>query len=272
MRQPSGKTKYIALLAHPVSHVKAPSFINPEFERIGLDWFLMPLHVRPENLEDAVYGLQKIDNLLGVNLTIPHKEEMAKLCSDLGPNAKRTKTVNAVRFDNGKLIGEMFDGVGLIIGQKQNGIDVAGRSALILGAGGAGRAIAFSYLDEGVTRLGIYNRSMERAEKLVADIKKGLPDANVEVSSNDPTSFDLICNCTSLGLHEGDAVPVEIDKLTANKVVVDIIAVRETELMIAAIDKGCKVIGGVPMAVGQVSAFAKFFLAKQNKSKSNARE
>ena len=259
MQQPSGKTKYIALLAHPVDHVKAPYFMNPEFERMGLDWFLMPMHVRPENLKDAVLGLQNIDNLLGVNLTIPHKEEMAKLCNNLGPNAKRTKTVNAVRFDNGKIIGEMFDGVGLMIGQKRNGIDVAGRSALILGAGGAGRAIAFSYLDEGVTRLGIYNRSMERAEKLVADIKRDLPDANVEVSRDDPTSFDIICNCTSLGLHEGDPVPVQIDKLTANMDVVDIIAVRETELMSAAVGKGCKVIGGVPMAVGQLSAFANFF-------------
>ncbi len=268
MKQPSGKTKYIALLAHPVDHVKAPCFMNPEFERMGLDWFLMPMHVRPENLKAAVLGLQNIDNLLGVNLTIPHKEEMAKLCTDLGPNAKRTRTVNAVRFDNGKLIGEMFDGVGLIIGQKGNGIDVAGRNALILGAGGAGRAIAFSYLDEGVKRLGIYNRSLERAEKLVADIKKDFPNANVEVSSNDPTSFDVICNCTSLGLHDGDPVPLQIDKLTANMEVVDIIAVRETELMSAAIGKGCKVIGGVPMAVGQLSAFAKFFSgAKQIEAK-----
>ena len=265
MQQPTGNTKYLALLAHPVDHVKAPAFMNPEFQRIGLDWFLTPMHVRPENLEDAVRGLQKIDNLLGINLTIPHKERMAELCDELGFNAKRTRTVNAVRFDNGKLIGEMFDGVGLLIGQKKNGIDVAGRTALILGAGGAGRAIAFSYQDEGVTRLGIYNRSIRRAEKLVADIKKSFPDAIVEVVSNDPTGFDIICNCTSLGLHEGDPMPLKADKLTANMSVIDIIAVRETELMSAASARGCKVIGGVPMAVGQLSAFAKFFNPEKNK-------
>lgn len=259
MQQPSGKTKYLALLAHPVDHVKAPSFMNPEFERIGLDWFLTPMHVRPENLEAAIRGLQKVDNMLGVNLTIPHKEEMAKLCDERGPNAKRTGTVNAVRFDQGRLVGEMFDGVGLIIGQKAHDIDVKGRAALILGAGGAARAVAFSYMDEGVTRLGIYNRSPERAEKLVADIKAALPDADVEAVGDDPTGYDVICNCTSLGLHEGDPVPTQIDKLTSQMDVVDIIAVRETELMTAAKSVGCKVIGGVPMAVGQLQAFAEFF-------------
>ena len=259
MNQPSGKTKYLALLAHPVDHVKAPSFMNPGFEKSGLDWFLTPMHVRPENLEAAVRGLQKVDNLLGVNLTIPHKEEMAKLCDEVGPNARLTGTVNAVRFDGDRLVGEMFDGVGLLIGQKENGIEVANRSALIAGAGGAARAVAFAYLEAGVTRLGVYNRSVERAAKLVADIKNAMPDADVSVASTDPTGYDIICNCTSLGLHQGDPVPVDIDKLDATMDVVDIIAVRDTELMEAATALGCKVIGGVPMAVGQLAAFAAFF-------------
>ena len=118
MQQPSGKTRYLALLAHPVDHVKAPSFMNPGLEKLGLDWFLTPMHVRPENLEAVIRGLQKVDNMLGVNLTIPHKEAMAALCDELGPNAKLTGTVNAVRFEGDRLVGEMFDGVGLLIGQK----------------------------------------------------------------------------------------------------------------------------------------------------------
>ena len=260
MQQPSGRTKYLALLAHPVDHVKAPSFMNPEFEKAGLDWFLTPMHVLPENLESAVRGLQKIENLLGVNLTIPHKEEMAKLCDELGPNAILTGTVNAVRFDGDRLIGEMFDGVGLLIGQKEHDIEVAGRSALILGAGGAARAVAFAYIQEGVTRLGVYNRTTERAEKLVADIKAAMPDANVEIATDDPTGYDVIRNCTSLGLHQGDPVPTDISKLDAHMDIVDIIAVRDTELMDSAVAIRCKkVIGGVPMAVGQLAAFAKFF-------------
>ncbi len=265
MQQPTGKTKYLVILAHPVDHVKAPSFMNPAFASLGLDWFLTPMHVRPENLEAAVRGLQKVDNLLGVNLTIPHKEEMAKLCDELGPNAALTGTVNAVRFDGGRLVGEMFDGVGLLIGQKENGIEVTGRSALLLGAGGAARAIAFAYLQDGARRLGIYNRTPGRAEKLVADIKAVMPDADVQVATMDPSGYEVICNCTSLGLHEGDPIPVEVEKLQPHMDVVDIIAARDTELMAAADEKGCKVMGGVPMAVGQLSAFAAFFDPAQNK-------
>jgi shikimate dehydrogenase len=153
VQQPSDKTKYSGLLAHPVDHVKAPSFMNPEFEKMGLNWFITPMHVRPDNLEDAIRGLQKIKNFLGVNLTIPHKEKMTKLCDKLGPNAQRTGTVNAVRFADDLLIGEMFDGVGLIKGQKKRGIEVTNRNSLILGAGGAARAVAFSYIDEGIKYL-----------------------------------------------------------------------------------------------------------------------
>ena len=258
MKQPSGKTKFMPLLAHPVDHVKAPSFVNPTFEKLGLDFFVYPMHVRPENLETVVRALTKIDNILGVNLTIPHKEAMAKLCDELGPHGEMTGTVNIVRFDNGRLIGEMYDGVGLLIGQREHGIELAGRSALISGAGGAGRAVAFAYARDGVSRLGIANRSPARAEKLVADIKAANPGLDVSVAPADAAGWDVVCNCTSLGLHEGDPLPIAVGGLAASTDVVDIIAVRDTELMQAGAAKGCRVMGGVPMAVGQVSAFARF--------------
>ena len=264
MKQPSGKTKFLGLLAHPVDHVKAPSFMNPEFQKMGLNWFVIPMHVKPDNLEDAIRGLQKIKNFLGVNLTIPHKEKMTKLCNKLGPNAQRTGTVNAVRFENDLLIGEMFDGVGLIKGQNKHGIQVKNRNCLILGAGGAARAVAFSYIDEGVKFLGIQNRTLARAEKLVADIKATIPGAPAEVVGDDPSDYDIICNCTSLGLKKGDPLPTQIKKLTPDMDVVDIIAARETELMKAAISKGCNVIGGVPMALGQLKSFEKFFSSGQS--------
>jgi len=259
MQQPSGKTRYLALLAHPVEHVKAPSFMNPGFAELGLDWFVTPMHVRPENLEAAIRGLQQVDNLLGVNLTIPHKQAMAALCDELGPNAQMVGVVNAVRFDGNRLVGEIFDGDGLLIGQQAHDIPVSGRSALISGAGGAARAVAFAYAIAGVSRLRITNRSMDRAEQLVADIRSALPATDIDTASNDPSGFDVVCNCTSLGLHKGDALPIDVSKLQEQTDVVDIIAVRTTELMDEAQSLGCKVMGGVPMAVGQLSAFAGFY-------------
>ena len=259
MEQPSGITRYLALLAHPVDHVKAPSFMNPGFEKLGLNWFITPMHVQPENLKAVVRGLQKVDNIMGVNLTIPHKETMADLCDELGPNARLVGAVNAVRFDGGRLIGEIFDGQGLLIGQQQHGIELQGRSALIAGAGGAARAVGLAYAQSGVSRLRITNRTMSRAEKLVDDIRSAMPGIDIDTASNDPTGIDVICNCTSLGLHEGDDAPVNISKLQKEQDVVDVIAVRTTEMMAAAEAVGCKVMGGVPMAVGQLAAFAEFF-------------
>ena len=258
-RYPSGKTGMLALLAHPVDHVKAPSFMNPALEDLGRDWFVTPMHVRPEDLQQVVSALMRVGNYLGVILTLPHKETMARMCDELGANGRLTGTVNAVRFDGDRLVGNMFDGIGLVRGMKDANMELSGRSALLVGAGGAARAIAFAFCQEGVTRLAVCNRTRERAEKLVRDIKSALPDAPASTVENDPRGYDIIVNCTSLGLHEGDVLPTDVGLIEPGQDVVDIIAVRETELMQAAAAKGCRVVGGVPMALGQMAEFSEFF-------------
>ncbi|HET6518245.1 MAG TPA: hypothetical protein VFG47_00280, partial [Geminicoccaceae bacterium] len=145
MRYPSGKTHLYAILADPVAHVRAAEFFNPVFEREGLDAFLVPLHVRAADLRETVPRLARIGNLRGFVVTIPHKETMARLCDGLGANARMVGAVNTVRIEDGgrRLVGEIFDGLGLLLGMRANGIDVAGKRVLLVGAGGAGRAIAF---------------------------------------------------------------------------------------------------------------------------------
>jgi shikimate dehydrogenase len=249
----------LAILADPVAHVKAPSFVNPVFAEIGRDWFVAPMHVKPDDLEEVVRALQKVNNYLGVILTIPHKEAMARLCDELGTNARLTGTVNAVRFSGSRLVGEMFDGVGLVMAQQKEGIAIAGRRVLLLGAGGAARAVAFAFCQEGVAALRISNRSQERAERLVADIHATMPDADVAVAGADLAGYDLVVNCTALGLYPNDPMPADPQRLAPTTDVVDIIAARDTEFMAAAEARGCRVIGGLPMAVGQVAAFSEFF-------------
>ncbi len=258
-RYPSGKTGMLALLAHPVDHVKGPSFMNPALEELGRDWFVAPMHVHPEDLRHVIGALMKIRNYLGVVLTLPHKETMARMCDELLENGRLTGAVNAVRFDGGRLVGNMFDGIGLVRGMKEANVELSGRSALLVGAGGAARAIAFAFCQEGVARLSVCNRTKERAEKLAGDIVSALPEAPASTAENDPRGYDIIVNCTSLGLHEGDALPTNADRIEPGQDVVDIIAVRETELMQAAAAKGCRVVGGVPMALGQMAEFSEFF-------------
>ncbi len=269
MRQPSGRTHLWVLVADPVAHVRAPSFVNPMFEARGLDGFLMPLHVRVADLADVLPRLAKIGNLKGVIVTIPHKEAIARLCDALGPNATEVGAVNTIRIEaDGSLTGEMFDGLGLIETAKRNGMDPAGRRVLLLGAGGAARAIAFAMLKAGARRIGIANRTRERAAALVAEMPASVASVvdwqragDVSARSHGtlggsatPLDVDLVVNCTSLGLKPTDPMPIDPRSLPASCDLIDIIAVRETELMAAAAARGCRVVGGRPMIELQFDA------------------
>jgi len=244
----SGKTHLWALIADPVAHVRAPAFVNPMFERKGLDGFLLPFHVRVNDLAEVLPRLAKIGNLKGFIVTIPHKQAITKLCSDLGPNAFLIGAVNTVRIEpDGRLAGEMFDGVGLIATARANGMEPKGRRVLLVGAGGAGRAVAFALAREGAQYIGISNRSPDRAVALVEAVRTGIPGTVIDAVAPDARGYDLVINCTSLGLKDEDPQPLDAATLDTGSDLIDIIAVRETELMQAARARGCRVVGGRPM-------------------------
>ena len=249
MNYPTGKTHLLMLIADPVAHVRAAQFVNPIFERRGLDAFLVPIHVPAAELADITPRLAKLGNVKGLVITIPHKEAIARLCSELGPNARMVGAANVVRIESsGRLVGEMFDGEGLMATAHTNDIPCEGRRVLILGAGGAGRAVAFAMAKGGAAEVAIYNRTSARVEKLVADIKTHFPRASVKMlAAPNARYMDLVVNCTSVGLTPGDALPLDLATLAPTTDVIDIIAVRETELMQYSKAKGCKVVGGRPM-------------------------
>lgn len=256
MRQPSGKTAIYALLAHPVAHVRAPEFMNPFFEEAGRDGFLVPFHVLPEQLEDLVPRLRAIRNLKGFVVTIPHKPAMARLCKSLGPGAKATGTANTIRIEaDGSMTGDMFDGLGLVEGCRGNGIEPRGKAVLMVGAGGAGRAIAFALAEAGVAKLTIANRTAARAETVAADVAKAFPRVPVTAGPADATGHDIVIQATSLGLKAGDPLPMDPATLKPSMQLFDIIAARDTELMAAATKLGLRtVVGGRPMIEHQVKA------------------
>jgi shikimate dehydrogenase len=256
-----GKTHLYAILADPVAHVRAPEFFAPAFAAHGLDAALIPLHVLPQDLAAVVPALQKLRNLHGLVLTIPHKEAMAALCDELGPEGRLCGAVNTVRFaDDGRLVGDMFDGIGLVQGALASGIALKGRAVLLLGAGGAGRAIAFALAREGVASLTIANRTARRAEALAADVARGVPGVRVAAGPSNPEGHEVIVNATSLGLHEADPLPVDPNLLRPEMDVVEIIAAVEvTPLRRAATDLGCRTMGGRAMVDHQIDAQLRFF-------------
>jgi shikimate dehydrogenase len=259
MRYPSGKSHIWAILAHPVAHVRAPEFMNPLIEKAGRDAFLVPFHVLPEDLEAAVPQLLRIRNLKAFIVTIPHKPAMARLCAELGPTGRLTGTVNTVRIeDDGRLVGDMFDGVGLVQAAKAGGLPPAGKRVLMLGAGGAARAIAFALAAEGVASLTIANRTVGKAQELAAAVARHFPGVAVAAGPADAAGQDLVIQATSLGLKPGEPMPMDPATFSPECGLFDIIAARDTELMAAASARGCKVIGGRPMIDHQAAAQIEF--------------
>lgn len=263
MHYPSGKTHLYAILAHPVSHVRASEFFGPIIQAEKRDAFVVPLHVLPEDLVAMVPMLQKIGNLKGLVITIPHKEAMAKLCHEMGPNGQLADAVNTVRFEpDGRLVGDMFDGVGFINAARASGIEPKGARVLVLGAGGAARAIALALADEGAAKITIANRTERRAKDLAAVVGAVFEDVEVQAGPADAAGHDLIVNCTSLGLKPGDPMPMDAASLRPEMRLFDIIAPRDTELMEAARAAGLAiVVGGRPMVEHQVVAQLNFLNA-----------
>jgi shikimate dehydrogenase len=260
MHYPSGKTHLYAILAHPVAHVRASEFFAPIIAAEKRDAFVVPLHVLPEDLSAMVPMLQRIGNIKGLVITIPHKEAMAALCDEMAPNGQLAGAVNTVRFEpDGRLIGDMFDGVGLVNALRANGIEPRGANILMVGAGGAGRAVALALADEGAARITIANRTESRARDLAAVVQAVFPEVEVKAGPADPAGHDLIINCTSLGLQPGQPTPLDPGRLRPEMSLIDIIAARDTELIAAARALGLnKVVGGRPMVEHQVIAQLNF--------------
>jgi len=260
MHYPSGKTHLYAILAHPVDHVRASEFYGPIIQAEERDAFLVPLHVLPEDLAKMIPMLQKISNLKGVILTIPHKEAMAVLCHEMGANGQLADAVNTVRFEpDGRLVGDHFDGIGFVNAARAHGIEPRGSRILMLGAGGAARSIAITLADEGAAAITITNRTESRAKDLATIVQAVFEDVEVKAGHADATGHDLIVNCTSLGLNTGDPMPMDPVSLTPDMCLFDIISPRDTELMEAARAVGLStVIGGRPMVEHQVMAQLNF--------------
>ena len=256
----TGHTRIFAILADPIHHVKTPQGINSLLDEAGFDGVMMPIHVGPEDLATMVQGLRRMKNLGGFVVTVPHKTAMPALCDELTPSAARIGAVNVVhRTADGRFIGGMLDGEGFVAGLRSASIELVGRSAYLAGAGGAASAIAYALAEAGVARLTIANRTTAKAAALVARMNEDFPSLAITVGTDDPSHHDLIVNGTSLGLREGDALPLNIERLAPEQTVAEIIMQPvETPLLRAAAARGCQVHFGAPMLASQIALMADF--------------
>jgi shikimate dehydrogenase len=238
----SGKTKVVVHLAHPADHVRTPSFFNTRVRELGHDMVLVPWDVSPGGLANAWRSLRQVNNLAGVVVTIPHKESVAHLCETLEDEAREMGVCNvARRAPDGSFHGAMFDGLGFVEGLRAQGHDPAGKSTLLVGAGGAATAIAHALAGNGVSRLRLANRTQSRSEALAECIRTRFPGLDVSAASADANEMDLVINGTSLGMHDGDALPVPIETVKAGAIVAEVIMHPDETLLL----KKARAIGAV---------------------------
>jgi shikimate dehydrogenase len=257
----TGRTRIYGILADPIYHVKTPQVMAEVFRRHGLDAVLIPSHVKTEGLATLVRGLSAMENFGGFIATVPHKPAMLDICDETTEEARHIGAVNCVRREaDGRMIGTMLDGIGFVVALKDvTGFDPAGKAAFVAGAGGAACAIAFALAGAGVQRLTIANRTIDKAESLVARLRKVHPLVEFSTDARSVTEHDLVVNGTSLGMKPDDARPLDCSLLSASQVVADaIMDPVMTPLLKAAEAKGCRIQRGLPMLQCQIELMARY--------------
>lgn len=261
MPEISGTTRLFAVLGDPVSQVQAPALLNPVFRRLGLDAVLFPVHAPAGGLGPVITGLQRIGNLDGLLITVPHKMEACRYADELSPAAALTGSTNAMRRDpDGRWYADNFDGAGFVAGLRGAGHDPRGRRVFLAGAGGAGTAIAAALLESGVAHLSVYDPAPDRSAALVGRLRGTAPARVVGATAPRPHDAWLAVNATPLGLRPGDPLPFAPGELPAGSVVADIVMhPRDTALLREAAARGLSVHHGIHMLDRQVGLYREFF-------------
>ncbi|WJN78980.1 Shikimate 5-dehydrogenase I alpha [Burkholderia anthina] len=258
----NGETQLIVLMAWPATHVRTPTLFNTLCASRNVNAIMVPWAVRPEHLVQACDGLRHIANLAGIVLTIPHKQAAAELCNELEGDASLLSVVNVLRRNaDGSYTGRMYDGSGFVTGMRREGIALAGKRVLLLGAGGAATALALALAREGIARLTIANRNREKANDLAALVGKAVPDCAVTADSGEPDRHDIVINATSLGLKPDDALPCDTSRLTAGMVVAEVVMQPAvTRFLMEAEARGARIHRGEHMVTSQLDQFVQFLL------------
>lgn len=251
-----GRTRVVGIIGDPVEHSLSPRMHNAAFEHLKLDYVYVPFRVSSSALKEAIEGVRAL-NIRGVNVTIPHKVSVIPLLDWVDEEALNIGAVNTIVLENGKLKGYNTDGLGFLEALREEGVEVSGIKAVLIGAGGAARAIAYS-LAPMVSELVILNRTADKAISLSEELKgKGWSARGgrleKETLEKELRDAELLVNATSVGMYpDVDETPVPREVLNSRLTVFDAVYNPiETRLLRDAKSVGAKVVNGVGMLVNQ---------------------
>ena len=243
-----GETRLFIIIGDPIAQVKSPAFLSAILARRGANALVVPAHVSAADLPAFMRSVRLMQNLDGIVVTVPHKFAALEYCDLPTERAAFVGSANVLRrLVDGRWDGDNLDGVGYMDGVAKEGFSVGGKSALLVGAGGAGSAIALEILERGATRLAIHDSDADRRDRLVAKLAERFP-GRAEVGSTDPMGFDLVANATPMGMNEGDPLPVDARRLSKEQCVADVITKPAVSPLVQhARDLGCRTMMGIGM-------------------------
>lgn len=266
----NSNTKLICLLGHPVKHSKSPDMHNMNLESINENAVYMAFDVENENLGKTIDGLKSI-NFIGANVTVPHKENVIKFLDRLTEEAKLIGAVNTIYYENDKLVGDNTDGKGFMISLKEETkFESKDKKILILGAGGAAKAVSVKLVMENVKEIYLYELDNEKGNNLKNHLEKISATKVFLVNKEELQEYakksDLIVNCTPVGMKDSDPLLLSLESFKKEQVVFDLIYNPEkTKLLKEAEKKGAKILNGAGMLVYQGAlAFEKWTGQKAN--------
>ncbi|MBC5782927.1 shikimate dehydrogenase [Ramlibacter sp. USB13] len=257
----NGHTDFIAHLGWPTHSFKAPMIYNPYFASAGINAVVVPMGCKPDAFPDALRSLFRLENIRGALITMPHKVTVVDLLDEVSPTVKVAGSCNAVkRTADGRLVGDMFDGEGFVRGLRGKGLQLRGASALVVGSGGVGSAIAASLAAAGIGTLALYDVQEAAAEGLAQRLRMHYPQVTVRTGTRDPAGFSLVVNATPLGMNPGDPLPIDMDRLDPRAFVGEVVMKTEmTAFLQAAQARGCRVQVGTDMLFEMIPAYLEFF-------------
>ena len=248
-----GTTKLVGLVGHPIAQVRSPTLFNEWFEKNDLDCVMVPIDLLPNCVPEFDKVLRSWENLIGCLVTIPVKSALADCMDTLGDRAARLGAINVLRRDpDGKLHGETLDGVGLVDAVCDNGVQVQGANVLVIGAGGAGRAIADAYCERGVAKITVIDQAQDKAEQLLEIIGRYFPLVECSSRLKNMTEYDVVTNASPVGMHPDPNLPIQeqlLSQLRPNAYVADVITEpKMTPFLLAAQYRGLRTQDGQQMS------------------------
>lgn len=257
----SGRTRLFGIVGHPIEQVRSPEMFTAEFVRRGADAVLLPFHVLPEDFDSVIPALMKMPNLDGLIFTIPFKQRAMMLADDIGPNARIVGAINALaRRPGGGWKAEIFDGIGCVEGFRRRGILFAGKRVMLIGAGGAGSAIAVAIAHEAPEHMRLFDLDAARVADLAEKLRS--VDGNIDVETGDPAheGYDILLNASPVGMLDDARLPISVERFARSLTVFDAIVKPETTPLLALAEhSGCVTVRGREMMRGQIARMTDFF-------------